>query len=136
MLHVNITKLYNDVNKSHVNIIMLHVDIIYLACRGRNMPTYNTFQIQDARYLQLRWLFISFHRPILLSANKWQWIYILIHIQFLQFFFGQVDIITRGVDKALSESWREYFMTCHFQNIMYILMKYTCTSYYPSHMSN
>ena len=32
MLHV-------DINKSHVNIIMLHVDIIYLACRGQKYAT-------------------------------------------------------------------------------------------------
>ena len=36
MLHV-------DINKSHVNIIMLHVDIIYLACRGQK---YVTIQIE------------------------------------------------------------------------------------------
>ena len=28
-----------DINKSHVNIIMLHVDIIYLACRGQKYAT-------------------------------------------------------------------------------------------------
>ena len=32
MLHV-------DINKSHVNIIMLHVDIIYLACRWQKYAT-------------------------------------------------------------------------------------------------
>ena len=32
MLHV-------DINKSHVNIIMLHVDMIYLACRGQKYAT-------------------------------------------------------------------------------------------------
>ena len=35
MLHV-------DINKSHVNIIMLHVDIIYLACRGQKYATIRT----------------------------------------------------------------------------------------------
>ena len=35
MLHV-------DINKSHVNIIMLHVDIIYLACRGQKYATIET----------------------------------------------------------------------------------------------
>ena len=28
-----------DINKSHVNVIMLHVDIIYLACRGQKYAT-------------------------------------------------------------------------------------------------
>ena len=32
MLHV-------DINKSHVNIIMLHVNINYLACRGQKCAT-------------------------------------------------------------------------------------------------
>ena len=29
----------------YVNTIMLHVDIIYLACRGRGMPPYETKRI-------------------------------------------------------------------------------------------
>ena len=28
---------YVDINKSNDNIIMLHVDIIYFACRGKNL---------------------------------------------------------------------------------------------------
>ena len=32
MLHV-------DINKSHVNIVISHVDIIYLACRGQKYAT-------------------------------------------------------------------------------------------------
>ena len=40
MLHSNKVKLYIDIEKSHVNIIMLCVDIICLACSGRIMPTY------------------------------------------------------------------------------------------------
>ena len=38
-MHVNIIMLHVDTNKLHVNIIMLHVDIIYLACRGKKYAT-------------------------------------------------------------------------------------------------
>ena len=34
MLQVNMIMLLVDINKSHVNIIMMHVGIIYLAYRG------------------------------------------------------------------------------------------------------
>ena len=39
MLQVFIIILHVDIDKSHVNLItcILHVDIIYLACRGQNL---------------------------------------------------------------------------------------------------
>lgn len=37
-LHVTITVLYVDINRSYLNIFMLYGDKIYRACRGRNMP--------------------------------------------------------------------------------------------------
>ena len=37
-LHVNII-MYVAINASHVNIIMLYVDEVYLACRGQNFAT-------------------------------------------------------------------------------------------------
>ena len=40
MLHV-------DINKSHVNIIMLHVDIIYLACQGQKYATIQNIKFYD-----------------------------------------------------------------------------------------
>ena len=33
--HVDIIMLYVDIHKSHVNLIMLHGNIIHLACRGQ-----------------------------------------------------------------------------------------------------
>lgn len=43
-------KMYNlhvdlDINFLHIYIIILHVDIIYLACRGRNMPPYKAVRV-------------------------------------------------------------------------------------------
>ena len=35
ILHDNIIMLYGDMNKSNVNTIVLHVDIIYFAYRGQ-----------------------------------------------------------------------------------------------------
>ena len=43
MLHV-------DINKSHVNIIMLHVDIIYLACRGQKYATIDLQSLPNCIY--------------------------------------------------------------------------------------
>ena len=51
--HVNIIMLHVDINKSHVNIIMLHVDIIYLACRGQK---YATIEINFSFILSINWL--------------------------------------------------------------------------------
>ena len=38
MFHVNKLMLQIDINKIHVNIIMMKVDMIILACRDRSMP--------------------------------------------------------------------------------------------------
>ena len=38
MLHVNLIILHGSINNSNVNIIISHVHIDYLACRGRSMP--------------------------------------------------------------------------------------------------
>ena len=35
----NMSILHDDINKLHVNIIMLHFDIIYLACKGQKYAT-------------------------------------------------------------------------------------------------
>ena len=43
MLNVNIFLLHDDIDKSRVNILMLHVDIIYLTCRGRSMPPWQKY---------------------------------------------------------------------------------------------
>lgn len=40
MLLVGKIKLRVDMNKSHVIIIKLHIDTIYLACINRSMPSY------------------------------------------------------------------------------------------------
>ena len=42
-VHVNKIMLHVNINKSLVNIIMLHVDIIYLACREQKYATIQTF---------------------------------------------------------------------------------------------
>lgn len=38
-LHVTITVLYVDINRSYLNIFMLYVDKIYRACRGEKYAT-------------------------------------------------------------------------------------------------
>ena len=43
MLNVNIFLLHGDIDKSQVNILMLHVDIIYLTYRGRSMPPWQRY---------------------------------------------------------------------------------------------
>ena len=39
MLDVNMLMLHADINKSHVNMLMLQVDITYLACKGQTFAT-------------------------------------------------------------------------------------------------
>ena len=39
LFNIHVMKLHCDINKSHVNIIILHVDIFYLACRVQKYAT-------------------------------------------------------------------------------------------------
>ena len=44
--HQHSYMLNDDINKSYVNVIMLHVNIIYLTCKGQRymyMPLYKAF---------------------------------------------------------------------------------------------
>ena len=57
MLHINIIMLLIDTNISHVNIIILHVDIIYLACRGQKYATMDFYiYISGRQYVMFRYL--------------------------------------------------------------------------------
>ena len=38
-MHINLILLYADINESPIYIIMLHIDIIYLAYRGPKLAT-------------------------------------------------------------------------------------------------
>ena len=44
--------------KSHNNIIMLHVEMMYLAYRGQNMPPYIKIQIRERMFSQKYCMFI------------------------------------------------------------------------------
>lgn len=60
--------LHGERNKVHVNIIVLHVDIIKIGCRGRSMPPYNpTNHVNGTSYTYTSSLFIAFACIELLS---------------------------------------------------------------------
>ena len=69
MLHFNIIMVHLDIKKSHVKIIILHVDIIYLACWGQQYAIISIHTYIQCVKRLLLYIFCTVHNCHTICSN-------------------------------------------------------------------